>query len=278
MQIDTGTTNERLARSGIMTLALCVFAVWFALDGWYRYPRKALASFQTFLKLDEPPTPHPKLTYGDAETAKREYPKGMNKADVLARLGEPIRIRQSPAAQFDDWHYVGQFGRLALEVQRTDDPNDGKVVTVAWEPAPSDYDHDAIRQQKFFAVACAIAGAIGLVWLVRVWRTRVVVDDAGLTYDGLAIPWEAMTELDSSKYHAKAWLTLSYTSGQSERRIRLDSFKIDAFDDVIDAICRQKGFANPIPIDDLDDDHPPDADDQPTESTDRASPPENEAT
>jgi hypothetical protein len=53
--------------------------------------------------------------------------------------------------------------------------------------------------------------------------------------------------------------------------MRLDSFKIGAFDDVVDAICRQKGFANPIPIDEFEDEPPP-------EPADLPSPPQDETT
>jgi hypothetical protein len=173
----------------------------------------------------------------------------MMKAEIIAELGKPLVVRPAADEKNEHWHYVGQFGRLDLEVERNKDDNLGKVVAANWEQTPADYRQDSIRQQKFFAVACALMGVIGTAWLIRIWRTRVVVDETGLTYDRRVIPWEAMTQLDSAQYHAKGWLTLHYQQGQSQRKIKLDSFKIDAFDEVIDAICLQRGFVNPIPID-----------------------------
>jgi hypothetical protein len=142
---------------------------------------------------------------------------------------------------------------LALEVERTIDPNVGKAISAVWEETPADYRYESIQQQKFFAAACTGAGLIALVWLIKVWRTRVIVDDDSLTYGRRTIPWDAMIDLDSSVYHAKGWLTLIYQAGKTERRIKLDSYKIEAYDDVIDAICQTKGFANPIPIDEVGD-------------------------
>jgi len=249
MRIETGTTNERLARCGIITLALGVFSVWFAVDGWYRYPRKSMEIFQKDLKLDTLPQPHPKLGYPDPVVPRTKYRAGLTKAEILAELGTPLAVRPAPTDKTEHWHYVGQFGRLELEVERTKDPNVGKVVGANWEQTPADYRRDSIRQQKFFTVVCAILALAGTVWFVRIWRTRVIVDSTGLIYNRRTISWEAMTRLDSSQYPAKGWVTLIYQDGPKERRLKLDSFKIDAFDDVVDGICRQKGFVNPIPID-----------------------------
>lgn len=253
MRIETGTTNERLARCGIMTLALGVFAVWFTIDGWYAYPRKALEASQAFLKLKQAPEPHPKLAYNYPKEVEAKFKKGMNKADVLTELGKPLLIESpDPNSKVEHWHYIGQYGRLDLGVRRTTDPNAGTVVTVNWEETPADYRHESVRQQKIFAVVCSVLVLAGLIWSIKIWRTRVVVDETGLTHNRLVVPWDAMTALDSKDYHAKGWLALVYASGGSERSLRLDSFKVDAFDDVVDAICQRKGFVNPIPIDDLD--------------------------
>ncbi|MBN1346176.1 MAG: hypothetical protein JXQ73_26040 [Phycisphaerae bacterium] len=253
MRIVTGTTNERLARAGIMTLALLAFAVWFAVDGLYRYPRKALEPFMVDLKLTELPVPHPKLGYAYPEEPKKKYEQGakegLTKSEVLADLGEPLKVEHDVATKNDFWHYVGRYGRLSLEVQRTEDPNVGNVIAAQWEETSSDYRYESVRQQQFWSIVCAVAGLVGVVWTIRTWRTRVTVDDTGLSYDRLTIPWDSMIELDSDAYHEKGWVKLTYASGQSERRIKLDSFKIEAYDEIITAICDRKGFANPIPID-----------------------------
>jgi hypothetical protein len=260
MRIETGTTNERLGRCGVLALALWVFAGWFTVDGWYRYPRKALEMLQKDIKLEKLPTPNPKLAYKYPEEPRLKYAedvrKGWTKAEVLADLGEPVKIQADPALKTDHWHYVGQYGRLALEVQRTGDLRSGRVLKADWEQTPADYRYESIQQQKFFAISCVVLGSVGVVWLIKIWRTRVIVDERGLTYDRLAIPWDAMVDLDSSEYHEKGWVRLIYASGAKQRRIKLDSFKIGAYDDVIDAICEKKGFANPIPVDVVGDEAP----------------------
>ncbi len=257
MRIETGTTNERLARCGIMALALLAFAVWFAVDGWYRYPRQALEVFQKYLKLDDLPTPHPKLAYHYPREPRQKYGmavrKGLAKSKVLADLGKPLKIVPDPATKNDHWHYVGQYGRLDLEVEPRSDPNIGNVVSAAWEQVPSDYRHESVVLQKIFAGVCGVLGVIALGWLIKVWRTHVVVDDDGLTYDRLVVPWDAVDDLDSSRYHAKGLLALVYASEKGERRLMLDSYKVDAFDEVVDAICQRKDFPNPIPIPDYGD-------------------------
>jgi len=248
MRVETGPPNERLARCGIIALALAVFAVWFAIDGWYRYPRKSMEIFQSDLKLEHLPKPHPKLDYADPVIPRKKYRGGMAKAEVLNELGNPLLIRPGVKEENEYWHYVGQYGRLELEVEKTKDPVLGNVISASWEQTPADYREDSIKQQKFFFVACTILSLLGAVFFVMIWRTRVIVDDSGLTYNRRTIPWEAMTSLDSGQYHAKGWLTLFYQDNQSQRKLKLDSFKIQAFDDVVDAICEKKGFPNPIPI------------------------------
>ncbi len=255
MRIETGTTNERLARCGILALALCVFAGWFYKDGWYTYQRRALESFQRYLQLEELPEPHPKLDYAYPEEQRPEYKKrvagGLTKKEVLEELGEPIVVRQDPADQLDDWHYVGQYCRIHYEVERAKDPNAGKVLAVHIEQAPADYRYESVQQQRFWAIVCAVLGVLAIAWFIKVWRTRVVVDESGLTYNSKHIAWDDMVDLDGADYAAKGWVTLIYTQQGKEKTMRLDSFKIDAYRDVIDAICRRKGFANPIPIDDF---------------------------
>ncbi len=255
MHIETGTTNERLARSGIMVIALALFAAWFAMDGWYRYPIKSLECLQKDIKLTELPVPHPKLSMSDAHGPKDKLKPGTPKVEVMAILGKPIKKEPSPKGTSEHWHYIGQYGRLDLEVDSTQDPGLGKVLTYTWEQTPSDYRMEAVQQQKVFAIVCAVIALGGACWVIGIWRTRVVVDETGLIYNKRRIPWDAMTDLDASQYHAKGWLKLVYQDGERQRRFKLDSFKIDDFDGVIDALCRQKGFANPIPIDEAMD-HP----------------------
>jgi hypothetical protein len=77
-------------------------------------------------------------------------------------------------------------------------------------------------------------------------RTRVVLDDNGLSYNRLHIPWEAMTGLRAKDYSRKYWVDLEYTAGDVTRSLRLDSFHIQQFNEVLAAICERKGFPSPV--------------------------------
>ena len=125
-------------------------------------------------------------------------------------------------------------------------PKDNREDEQAQRPArhrPVD-----ILLQKGLAVGFAVLSVIAAVHLVRVVRTRAVLDDQGLVYNrGPVIGWDHMTALDSDRYEAKGWVDLIYDSGGGQQRRRLDSYHLARFDDLIDEICHRKGFRNPLP-------------------------------
>ncbi len=279
MRVETGTTNERLARCGIMALALCVFAAWFAYDGWHRYGKKARESLRRGLEekgiqVEELPPPHPKLSFNYPEEHEAEFREkvreGWTQEEVLDEFGPPAFKYKEPATKRDSWHYIGTFCRLTLDWERHGTGDAIKVDKAHIEQVQPAWRYESIQQQKFFAVVCGVLGLIGVVWFLKVYRTHVVADDEGLTYDRLRIPYDAMVDLDPSDYPTKGWLVLRYTQGDSERQLKLDPYKIDDFEGIVDVLCEKRGFPNPIPVDVYG--QPEDAEEEHADGAEAASP------
>ena len=107
----------------------------------------------------------------------------------------------------------------------------------------SDHRESDIVMQKWIAVGLCGVLLITLSFLIRAIRTRVVLDDAGLTFNRRHIAWEAMTGLDIDEYKERGWLDLVYDDGEL---LRLDSYHIAKFREIITEISNRKGFASPF--------------------------------
>ena len=57
-----------------------------------------------------------------------------------------------------------------------------------------------------------------------------------------------MKALETSRFTKKGWVDLVYDDNGVEREMRLDEYHLAAFEEIIDAICVRKGFANPLPV------------------------------
>ena len=64
----------------------------------------------------------------------------------------------------------------------------------------------------------------------------MVLDDSGLRYNGRHVPWEAMTGLRTDDYTRKGWVYLEYTAGGVTRSLRLDSYHVEKFDEIVNAM------------------------------------------
>lgn len=99
--------------------------------------------------------------------------------------------------------------------------------------------------QKVIAVGLGGLALVVLFFLLRAYMTRVVVDERGLTFNRTHVPWDAMAGLGTEDYARKGWLDLNYEADGSTRKVRLDSYHIDRFNEIMDAICERKGYAVP---------------------------------
>jgi hypothetical protein len=135
-------------------------------------------------------------------------------------------------------HYFGVVYRVTARLQG------GKVAEVDGRRGQrSNYD---LLFQKYLSGGLGVL-ALYLLWFVlRVRGTRLVLDENGLTLNGAGpVSWNDVTALDTSNFQKKGWVDLVYGG---DRRMRLDEYHLARFDDVIDEICRRKGFENPLPV------------------------------
>ncbi|HKQ48629.1 MAG TPA: hypothetical protein VJZ71_11210 [Phycisphaerae bacterium] len=247
MPIESGPTGERKVRSSLLFLMVLVFGFWFAYDGWIGYPGENYRENLEQLPADR----------GEANKDIRVY-KTVNEESSLAAnqltkkyRGRPETIRSKLESLFggppsfetkDTMYYFGPAYRVTIPLDATRS-DDQKVVGRATEKSATD-----ILFQKGLGIGLLIFAAYLLVFVLRVRGTRLVLNEAGLQYCGRGpISWEAMRELDISKFSRKGHVDLVYDDNGSPRRLRLDEYHLEKFDEVIDEICARKGFENPLP-------------------------------
>lgn len=105
-----------------------------------------------------------------------------------------------------------------------------------------DHSDSSIYLQKVLAVGMGIATLVGLVHVVRVSRQRFALDDEGLHLPGQTIGWEQMEGFEN--YDRRGWVDLVVAGGG---KVRLDNYKIERCDEMIDEICTRRNLPNPLP-------------------------------
>jgi|CXWL01.1.fsa_nt_gi hypothetical protein len=242
MRIESGPTGERKVRTLLMLLMVGVFAVWFAYDGWIGWPganyKEHLEQIPANLRKNVTLTISDRVKPGQLDKIKtivRGFELKKQRTELTKLLGAP------PVETPERWFFFGPCHRIEIILE------DGRLVkAVDRDTARSDF---SIWLQKALAVGLGVL-TLFLIWFVaRVRATRLVVDDDGLTINSVGpIPWDQMTALDISRFAKKGCVELVYNEQGAQRRVRLDEYHFDAFDDVIDAICARKGFDNPLPV------------------------------
>lgn len=153
---------------------------------------------------------------------------------VRDELGEPTSV-QEPRLWF-----VGPAAYASVEVSET-----GRILgepTVRKNSEPSESD---ILVQKVIAAVLAVVTVFVLISFIRVLTLKVSLDDEGLVFRGKRIRYDEMTALRTENYSSKGWVDLEYTRDGRSRRQRLDSYHIDRFQEILDALCDRKGFSLP---------------------------------
>lgn len=245
MHIESGPTTERKIRTTLLLLMVAVFSVWFAYDGFVGWPSQNQKEFLQIIPLDERPKAatgpiYPTINEASENAArekvKEEVTSSQQREALIKHFGGPPTYENAEGI-----HYFGTVHRVMAKLEG------GKVAEVVGRRGQrSNYD---LLFQKYLSGGLGVL-ALYLAWFVlRVRGTRLVLDENGLTLNGVGpITWDAMKSLDISRFQKKGWLDLVYTSGGSDRRLRLDEYHLARFDDVIDEICRRKGFENPLPV------------------------------
>lgn len=220
-----------------MFLAICVlFAGWFAVDGFVRYPAKNLKwAWQYLASIEGIPQPEALKTNPKAMLADLQQVKpGMTLDEVRAILGEPTWQKGQ------DLCYIGPaaFGWFRVRDEKV---SEIKRVEMNGEPTEND-----IAWQKRIGYLMAVLTVGTLFHLVRVLGRKVVLDDDGLHIAGRQIGFDAMQSLDTALLERKGIVDIHYTSDGVPARVRLDSYAIDRFGEIVAAICARKGFTSPL--------------------------------
>ncbi|MFH1419912.1 MAG: hypothetical protein ABII12_16690 [Planctomycetota bacterium] len=245
MRIESGPTGERKIRTLLMLIMVAAFSIWFAYDGFIGYPAKNfkehLEQLPTDLREEAAQARiYESVTAGTleaAEAAAGKLGKQKQKAALEELYGGPPSY-ETP----DMWYYFGPCYRVAVTLSPSKPPT---VMGSASEKTQT-----SILWQKLLSLVLGAAAALLLLFWLRILRTRLVLDDAGLTYRGRGpIRWDDMKALRTSEFAKKGWVDLVYDDHGTERSLRLDEYHVSKFDAAIDAICSRKAFENPLPVD-----------------------------
>ena len=249
MRIESGPTGERKIRTSLLLIMVAGFSGWFAYDGYVGYPAKNRQGH-----LQQLATPAEREKAKDAPIYLTVTPESLSKAvNALNRIiGSRATQDQEQALKevfggppsvkaADAWYYFGPTFRIKIPLV------EGRLSRPVGTPAEKD---DAtIASQKLLALILAIVSIYCLWLLIRVFRTHLVLDEGGLSYQGRGpIRWDDMKALDISRFARKGWVDLTYNDNATDRTLRLDEYHLARFDEVIDEICTRKGFENPLPV------------------------------
>lgn len=212
------------------------FGLWFIYDGAVGYPNKNRAEAE---KLLQAPPFSGKVRFDDLGDRPTEAA-----FEAFAKSG-PTRIEQVRqtlgAPHFtdgNDEYFISRYGYAKITV-RAGLVRPADMIWRKWAKSESD-----IRQQFYWAIVPVLPGLYFLWKLYKAVTLRVVIDDQGMTYAGRLIPFDKMVSLRD--YSPKGWIDLYYQTNGVEKKLRLDNEKVKLFDDIVDAICRAKGFPNEV--------------------------------
>jgi hypothetical protein len=242
MTIVSGTSSDRRNRI-LIFLGMCIlFAGWFAIDGFVRYPAKNIKwAHQNLQGIESLPSPdaiqiNPKALLTELQKIQTEQTID----EVKAVLGQPSFESDR------DLCYIGPaaFGWFAVR--------DGRISEIKKVQMNSEPDENDIAWQKRVSYIMAALIVLTVIHLFRVLAAKVVLDDAGLRIAGRQIDWDAMQSMGFDELAAKGWVDLHYRAGNEQDSIRLDSYAIDRFEEIVTEICGKKGFNCPLkPLDNL---------------------------
>jgi hypothetical protein len=168
-----------------------------------------------------------------------EIAPGTPLASLVAKVsGSPYRDERQPGSLF----FVGDDAYLRLDTETF--PG---VATRTWTDGPQ-HDSASLLFQKAMGFGLAPIGIGFLIQLVRVLLTRIRLDNAGLSLQGRPpIRYEAMQGIRADRYSRTGWIELDHTGAGGVQSVRLDSYVHKEFRPIVQAICDEKGWTNPLP-------------------------------
>jgi len=225
-------------RNGIFTVMVVGFAGYCFYDWKVGYPQENLAQAVQDLPPEQQSavTVNPKVT---AQLASR-FSEGDTLADVEAAIGPPTYEGPRPNGLLRAlW-----FGP-AVTMHALLDATGHRITQLRFQNAK----HTETDLTTQWIMGTGL-GALGIVLLIR-WlmmlaqRTQLSAD--GLKVPGTRlIPFEAMTDWDTSDYKVKGRIKLGYDLDGQTGQVILDDYKIREFNPIVARICERKGFDNPL--------------------------------
>ncbi len=232
--VTSGTSNERIARTLIPLLLANGFAAAFLWDGHVGYARQNAEKLIASLGLDPDavPTFSKELTASDAKELAESIQRSSPLSAVTDRLGTPS------LEHGDDVYFLGPAGHLVVRRAAN------RVESAQWLDAPkNEFD---LALQRWIGYILAPIGLVLILQLVRVLTARTVLDDAGLTLPGRPpIPLDEMTQLTREDDKSDV-LVMTHTPQGSQSSVNLDPYQIKHLDAIVDTICEQKSWPNPL--------------------------------
>ncbi|HEY3242803.1 MAG TPA: hypothetical protein VGM03_05570 [Phycisphaerae bacterium] len=228
------TTNERIIRMSIMAAILVPYTLMCFYDGYVAYPRQNLA--KAIENLPARPAVAPPINRAVTKASVADLHTDMPLSEIVQRFG-PAGWQSRADDGSDDVRYFGPGVTLKLKVAN------GRVSRAEWAPGGRS-ETDLKFQIGMGVVLAAVTVPFLLFYFGRVLGFRCVLSDAGLKHPGHPlIPFEAMQSLT---YVKSGLFDLAYEVDGRAGNVRLDNYKIKAFDAVVDEICQHRNFPWPV--------------------------------
>lgn len=233
----SGSSTQRLVRSGLTTILVIGFAGMYLWDGFGGYARKNVEEFLASQGLPTSPLPviDPQLTSavaGEKIAVIRRTPR-MTPDEVKSSLGAPALTKES------DWYYFGPGGRIKVRSEP------GSDVTAEWQPAGKT-ETDILWQQYIAYVLC-VAGIVLAIRLVSVLTFSVAVDEQGLRIKNRpAIGFANIKRVDARDFAATGRVDFHYQEGTTTSVLRLDDYVVKHLREIVGAVCEKANLENPL--------------------------------
>jgi len=223
-----GTTTERLVRAALFMMLADVFALMFFWDGYIGYQMENAAQVAELLGLSksEAPAVNPRVTRD----------RGTKLAEVGTRVSTSTAMEDAFGAASlehgDTTYYVGPGGWLSV-TQR------GGTTTVEWTNAKHTESYQ--QWQRYIGYALALVSLYATYGFMKTAALRITLSDEGLRVFGRPpIGWDVLTGIDRSSAGA---ITVDVANATP---IEIDDYAYKNVDQIVEAICRRKGFPNPL--------------------------------
>lgn len=219
-------------------LVFLVMGGYFIYDGAVGYRKQNAAKARERLSLWTAGQPELGETPGPEEYHLLRTRKVASRQELHELLGQPLAPREGAATAGVE-RFASVYGVITVPI----DPS-GRVRSELAEWQAWKWSKEEIRNQYYWGVIPCVLAVYFLIRAFRAGRLRAEIDEQGMTYGGVRI---ALADIASIRdYNKKGWVDLYYRRGGQEKRLRIDNQKIAKFDEIVELLCQQKKFPNPI--------------------------------